>query len=734
MKDQELESLLSEMTLDEKIHQLLQLSAGYYTIDKTVSTGPEKECFGEEDVQLAGTVLCARGAAELIRIQKEYMEKHPHHIPLIFMLDVINGYRTVYQIPLGIGATFDPEIAEKCAEMSAKESAVDGIHLSFSPMADLSRDARWGRVMESTGEDPYLNGLMAAAMVRGYQGKNVKDPYRIGACVKHFAGYGSVESGRDYNKAEMSEHSLREYHLPAYQAGIDAGAVMVMSSFNTINDIPATGNKRLMRSILRDEMNFKGILISDHSAIEEMLNHGYCADKKDAAKRAIEAGLDIDMMTDSYVRNLQKLVEEGEISEQLVDEAVMRVLKLKNDLGLFENPYKDADPEKAEEIFCCAEHREIARKSARESFVLLKNEGIFPLDRKKKTALIGPYVDNRELLGAWSFIGHFEDVPTVREVFEQRGLAENIVFFEGSPTVDRSVDLGVYSDRGEEVHSDGEIEKMLEEAVQAAKEADEVVLMLGEHRLQSGEATSRGDIRIPAVQRRLFEKICEVNSHVGVVLFTQRPLDVREIKEKAKSILVVWMPGTEGANAIADVLTGEYNPSGKLPMSFPYCVAQEPIYYNHMSTGRPYHGQKNSRYYSKYMDIPNEPLYPFGYGLSYTTFEIGEVKLSSTRMEKAGRIRAAATVCNIGDRAGTETVQLYIHDKVASMVRPVKELKGIQKITLEPGESSEIFFEITEDMLSFVGENQERIAEPGEFDVFIGNDSTTQNKATFVLK
>ena len=734
MNGRELNNILNEMSLNEKIHQLLQLAAGFYTIDKTVSTGPEKDCFNEEDVQLAGTVLGARGAAELIRIQKEYMEKHPHHIPLIFMLDVINGYRTVYQIPLGMGATFDPEIAEKCAEMSAKESAVDGIHLSFSPMSDLSRDARWGRVMESTGEDPYLNGMMTAAMVKGYQGDHVKDPYRIGACVKHFAGYGGVESGRDYNKVELAERSFREYHLPAYQAGVEAGAVMVMSSFNTINDIPATGNKRLMRNILREEMNFEGVLISDHSAIEEMINHGYCADKKDASKRAIEAGLDIDMMTDSYVKNLQNLVEEGEIPESLIDEAVMRVLQLKNNLGLFENPYKDADPEKAEEIFCCKEHREIARKAACESFVLLKNEGIFPLDTKKKIAVIGPYSDTRAMLGAWSFIGRYEEVPTVKEIFEQRGLDRNVTFANGSPAVDNSVDLGVYCERTEDPVSDDEIETMLEEAVKKAKEADEVVLMIGEHRLQSGEATSRGDIRIPAVQRRLFEKVCQVNSNVGVVLFTQRPLDIREIKEKAKSILVVWMPGTEGANAIADVLTGEYNPTGKLPMSFPYCVAQEPIYYNHLPTGRPYYGQHNHRYYSKYMDIPNDPLYPFGYGLSYTSFEVGAVKLSSNNMEQDGKIKAAAVVTNTGDHTGTETVQLYIHDKVASVVRPVKELKGFQKVTLEPGEAREISFEITDDMLSFVGEEQVRIVEPGEFEVFIGNDSATENKALFELK
>lgn len=739
MTEQQLKELLKEMTLEEKVNQMLQLAGGFFT-GEMVAMGPMREKgFTEENMSQAGSVLGALGAAQLKKIQKEFMEKHPHRIPLLFMLDVINGFKTIFPIPLGQGATFEPELSRRCAETAAKEAAVSGLHVTFAPMVDLVRDARWGRVMESTGEDPYLNSLFSAAMVQGFQGYDLKEPYHIAACVKHFAGYGAPTAGRDYNTVELSRHTLKEFYLPAYKAGIDAGAAMVMASFNTIDGIPATGNQWLLKKVLREEMGFDGVLISDWVAIEEMIYHGFCADRKEAGLRAVKAGMDIDMMTGIYSENLCGLVREGAVSEELVDEAVMRILTLKNKLGLFENPYKDADEEKEKEVILCREHRELAREAARKSFVLLKNEGLLPLKPGKKTAYIGPYVDNRNMLGSWSFIGEAKDAMTLKEAVLERASShkestETVAFSQGCPILGPEVKLeGFLADSVAE-STEEEREQMLQEAVRLAGEADTVVLALGEHFLQSGEATSNGTIQIPAIQQELFRRICEVNPHVIVVLFSGRPLDIREISEKAGAVLQVWMPGTEGAHAIVDVLSGDYNPSGRLPMSFPYSVGQVPIHYNEYSTGRPrYAGDENDRFRSKYLDMPNEPLYPFGYGLSYTRFTISPVKLDRTSLTAEEEICASVKVKNIGETAGTETVQMYLHDVAASVVRPVKELKGFAKITLEPGEEQEISFRITEKDLRFLTENDRWESEPGKFEIFIGADSSTKNKEEFVL-
>ena len=422
MTEQKIQELLQDMTLEEKVNQMLQLAGGFFTGDM-VAMGPmEEKGFAQENIAQAGSVLGASGAEKLKKIQKDFMEKHPHKIPLLFMLDVVNGFKTIYPIPLGQGATFEPELSEKCAGMAAKEAAVSGLHVTFSPMVDLVRDACWGRVMESTGEDPYLNSLFSEAMVRGYQGDSLREPYRIAACVKHFAGYGAPTAGRDYNTVELSRHTLREFYLPSYKAGIDAGAALVMTSFNTIDGIPATGNRWLMRDILRDEMGFDGVLISDWAAIEETIYHGYCADRKEAAVRALKAGVDIDMMTGIYSQHLCNLVHGGEIPEKLIDEAVCRILKLKNKLGLFENPYKDADEQKENEVILCKEHRELAREAARKSFVLLKNQDVLPLCKENKIAYIGPYVDNRNMIGSWSIAGEVKDVTTLKEaVLEREG-------------------------------------------------------------------------------------------------------------------------------------------------------------------------------------------------------------------------------------------------------------------------------------------------------------------------
>lgn len=750
MTEQKLYDLLQDMTLEEKVNQLLQLPARMYEGEGAVTGNLAKEKYSQEEIWQAGSILGLHGAAVLRRIQDKYMEGQPHHIPLLFMLDVIHGLRTVFPMPLAQGASFNPEMTERCAAAAAKESAVSGVHVTFAPMADLVRDARWGRVMESTGEDPYLNGLMAAAMVRGFQGSDVGEKDRVAACVKHFAGYGAPDGGREYNNVELSEHALREFYLPAYEAGIKAGSELVMTSFNTLDGIPSSGNRRLMRDILRGEMGFEGVLISDFGAVEEMIAHGFCEDGSEAAKKAILAGVDIDMVSDSYCGHLAELVKSGEVEEKMVDEAVLRVLSLKNKLGLFENPYKDGDEAREREVILCEENRKLAREAARETFVLLKNEAgtdgepMLPLKRDKRLAFIGPYVDCKNLHSAWAICGQAEDAVSVREAVTEWRCDEGIMFATGSCMLDSKERLdrsGITGTRKPEVEGMSAVEAgkqaalMLEQAKEMAARADAVVLCIGEHHLQTGEAASRADITVPEVQMELFREICKINHNVAVVLFNGRPLDLREISEKARAVLEVWLPGTEGGHAVVDVLTGAYNPAGKLPMSFPYCVGQVPVCYNHYATGRPCQGKDDPVFFrSRYIDIPNEPLYSFGYGLSYTSFSISPVWLGSETMKQDGGSQTAAvTVKNTGNTGGTETLQLYIRDVSASVVRPVKELKGFKKMFLEAGEERTVIFEITEEMLRFYTITGTFASEKGRFQVWIGNSSDTENMAEFVL-
>ena len=732
MTGEALQELLDDMSLAEKIGQMNQVIGSFYT-GEFVATGPMADKgFTEENIGLAGSVIGVSGADAAKRIQKGYMEKHPHQIPLLFMLDVINGYRTVFPIPLGQGAAFEPELSMRCARMAAQEAAVSGVHVTFSPMADLVRDARWGRVMESTGEDPYLNSLYAVAMVRGYQGEDLRKAGSVAACVKHFAGYGAPDAGRDYNTVELSEHTLRQFYLPAYEAGIQTGAALVMTAFNTIDGIPATGNRRLIRQILREEMGFDGVLISDWAAIEEMLCHGYCADRTQAAQRAVTAGVDVDMMSGVYAEQLMALVQDGKVPEALIDEAVMRILTLKNALGLFEAPFKDADEEKEKQIILCEEHRALAREAARKSFVLLKNEGVLPLSDKKKTAYIGPYVNSRNLMGAWSITGETKDVATLREAVLEQCADTDAVFCCGCPMTDSGRKLEVFLECTDEMVSAEEQQRMMDEAVEAAKACGQVVLLLGEDRRQSGEAASSAGIQIPGIQQELLDRVCAVCDQVAVVLFSGRPLDIRQIAEKAQAVLLAWMPGTEGARALVDVLSGRYSPSGKLPMSFPYCVGQVPVHYNEYPTGRPHvPGKDKDRFRSKYLDIPNSPLYPFGFGLTYTSFSVSPVVLDRDHMTKDEILTASVTVRNTGSVEGTETVQLYIRDIAASVVRPVKELKGFCKVTLQPDEQQNVHFFITEKELRFLTENGRWESEPGAFEVFIGTSSLANAPTRF---
>lgn len=735
MTEKELKALLADMTLKEKVDQMNQVAAGMFSGDITAMGPMAAKLYPPEVLARTGSILGGMGAEALKKLQKEQIEKQPHKIPMLFMLDVINGFKTVYPIPLGQGASFDPELSRECAAMAAEEAAVSGVHVTFAPMTDLVRDARWGRVMESTGEDPYLNSLFCAAMVKGFQGDDLREEGQVAACVKHFAGYGGATAGRDYNTVELSEHTFREFYLRSYEAGVKAGAAMVMTSFNTVNGTPATGNRWLMRRILREEMGFDGVLISDWAAIEEMIPHGYCADRKEAAIRAVRAGVDIDMMTGIYSEQLAKLVKEGTIPESLVDEACLRILTLKNKLGLFENPYKDADEAKEKTVIRSEKHRALAKKAAAESFVLLKNEKkILPLKKTSKIAFVGPYVKSRNLFGSWSFIAEAKDVENLEEALKKVETEENMTFSRGSSVLGTAFKLQGFEESEKEDLTEEEELAMLEEAVKAAKEAEIVVLAVGEDRLQSGEAASRGMLDLPEVQKRLFDAVTAVNENVVTVLFSGRPLDLREVSAKSKALLEVWMPGTEGAAAIAEVLFGEQTPQGKLPMSFPYCVGQVPVHYNAYSTGRPVTSKNaGERFHSRYIDIPNQPLYSFGYGLSYTDFEISGITLDREEMKASETIHASVTVKNTGDREGTETLQLYLHDKAASVVRPVKELKGFQKIMLQPGEEKKVTFAITEEMLRFLTEDGVWASEPGEFDLYIGGDSNTENQAVFKL-
>ena len=740
MTDQELHLLLEDMSLQEKIDQLLQLTADFYgKTDRDVVTGPASELgISMEDIDLAGSVLNGTGAKALMQIQDAYMDRHPHHIPLLFMMDVIHGYRTIFPAPIAQGASFDPEMSKRAASVAAREASAAGIHVVFSPMVDLVRDPRWGRVMESTGEDPYLNSRFAAAQIHGFQGDDMKEDGKVCGCIKHFAGYGGAEAGREYNTVQVSEHTFREYYLPSYEAGIKAGAGMVMTSFNTVNDIPATINQKLMRQMLREEMGFDGVLISDYAAILETVAHGASSDKKDAAHKALLAGVDIDMVTGCYAGELATLVKEGTIPESLIDESVLRILQLKNQLGLFEHPHKDADPEKEARYILCPEHRALAREAAAASCVLLKNDKVLPIRPSQKVAFIGPYIDNYEICSSWAVTGHPEDSVTIRQAAKELLPDSDLTFCHGTSLLPRDHVFAGFAEpnRAEEFYADvfADPEKALADAVAAAKAADVVILCLGEHYLQTGEATSRTELSLPENQMELFYAVRTANPNVAVVLFNGRPLLLDKLSRDAAAILEAWFPGTEGGHAILDLLTGTKNPSGKLPMTFPRNMGQIPIYYNHFSTGRPLTGTDPQRFVSKYTDAPNTPLFPFGYGLSYTEFSYSDVSLSSDSLTSEDSITASVQLKNTGACTGTEVVQLYIQDVAASTVRPVRELKGFTRITLTPGETQTVSFRISEAELAFHRADGSYGTEPGAFRVWIGGSSATEIGTGFTLR
>ena len=733
MTEEKLLELLKDMSLKEKIGQMMQLDVSCFKDEGPVTGSAVEQGIAGEELTLAGSILGAVGAEEIQRLQKRCMEKQPHHIPVVFMADIINGYKTIFPIPLALGCTFSQEAAQTAGDVMARESAADGLHVTFAPMVDLVRDARWGRVMESTGEDPYLNCRMAEAMVRGIQGQGEHYEEHLGACTKHFAAYGAPTAGREYNNVELSERTLREDYLPAYQAAIDAGSAVVMTSFNTLDRIPATGNQWLMRKVLREEMGFEGVLVSDYNAVGELITHGVAEDKKEAARQALEAGVDLDMMGGCYINGLEELVKEGKVQEELIDQAVLHILKLKNKLGLFENPYRGLDKEDQQRIFT-EENREKARKVAADSMVLLENqEGFLPLKKEEKVAFIGPYTEDKHILGAWSFFGDIEQAVTCRQGIEEKGASA--VFEKGCGILNPGQTLYGFRYNMNNGDTQEETEALIEKAAEAAAHCDKVVLLLGEAPIQAGEGSSRGDITIPQIQKKLLEAVTEANKNTAAVIFAGRPLDLREVKEKTKAILYAWMPGTEGGRAVADILYGDVNPQGRLAMSMPWSVGQVPVFYGEFSTGRHVEDGEwpENRFLSRYSDIPNQPLYPFGYGLSYTEFTYSEVKLDKEAISMGEPLKISVTVKNTGSCAGTETVQLYVTDKFGSVARPVRELKRFSKVTLEPGEEQEVSFTLTSEDLKFYNRSMEYEAEPGDFVAWAGGDSRTKNGKEFRL-
>ncbi len=717
---QRTKDMLTKMSLEEKIYHLEQITTATYLINGStyhIITGPNSKVKLNKDmIYEVGTSLNLVGAKTMIEALENYLSNSKSKRPPVFMQDVIHGHRTLYPINLGVAASFDRSLAKELAAMAAKEASLDGVSVTFAPMVDLVRDPRWGRVMESSGEDPYLNSEMAKATVEGFQGDMGK--YNLAACVKHFAAYGAAEAGRDYNTVDVSERTLREYYLPAYKAAVDAGVKMLMAAFNIVDGVPCVGNKHLMKDILRDEWGFDGVVISDYGAVQEMITHGAAEDKKEAALRAFESECDIEMMSSCYAEHLRTLLDEGKITEEQIDRSVLRILDLKESLGILDNPYRSVDPEEAQAVQLSCEHRALARKGAEQSAVLLKNDGILPFSKDAKIAVIGPLGATGKIHGSWHCGGKAEETISVYDGFKNL-LGHKVKFAPGCY-----------------IEYDSTDESLIDEACELAKNSDAVVLCLGEHQDYSGEANCRADIDLPEVQYKLLDRILEVNKNVAVALFTGRPLAISRLDRTAPAILNMWMPGTEGGNACANLILGNTVPSGKITMTFPRALGQCPIYYNHYTTGRPKLDADDLNrvlYTSSYIDIPNSPLYPFGYGLSYTSFEYSDLTLSDTKMSADGRLIASAKIKNTGNYRGKEAVQFYIRDVKGSCVRPVKELKGFEKIELDVGEEKTVSFEITEPMLRYWTQSLKHVSEKGEFEVFIGKDSTCAPFAKFEL-
>lgn len=731
--DRFINDLMSRMTIEEKIGQLNLVTAGEAVTGSVVSTDVESKI---KEGKIGG--IFSMSTPQRIRAAQELAVNHSRlKIPIIFGMDVIHGYKTMFPIPLGLAASWDMELIQETARIAAMEASADGLNWTFSPMVDISRDARWGRISEGSGEDTYLGSRIAEAMVRGYQGDDLAAHNTLMACVKHFALYGAAEAGRDYNTTDMSLHRMYNEYLPPYKAAIDAGAGSVMTAFNDINGVPATANKWLMTDVLRNQWGFDGFVVTDYTAVNELIDHGL-GDLQEVSALSLKAGVEMDMVGEGFLTTLKKSLDEGKVSKDEIDRACRLVLEAKYKLGLFEDPFRYCDESRAREVILNPAHLAKAREAAGKSFVLLKNDGqVLPLKKQGTVALIGPLANTgANMPGTWSVSADLDNTPSLLEGMRAAlGDQVKIVHHLGSNLLadaayqERATMFGRTIPRDERPE-----QEVIAEALAVAGQADVIIAALGESSEMSGESSSRTDIGIPTVQQRLLAKLLETGKPVVLVLFTGRPLTLTWENEHVPAILNVWFGGTETGKAVADVLFGDVNPSGKLPATFPQHVGQVPLYYSHKNTGRPLaDGQWFQKFRSNYLDVSNDPLYPFGYGLSYTTFTYDQMELSAEQLHQAGSLQVRVTVKNTGKYAGEEVVQLYIRDLVGSVTRPVKELKGFRKIRLEPGESQQVVFDITAEDLKFYDAELNYVAEPGEFSVFVGPNSRDVQEKKFIL-
>ena len=724
-----IDDLLSKMTIKEKVGQLRLISVG--------DNQPLNKTLDEIEAGEIGGIFNTIVEPDLSQMQDRAL-KSPNKIPLLLGFDIIHGHRTIFPINLGIAATWDRNAIAKVAEVSADEATSDGLNITWAPMVDITRDPRWGRVSESFGEDPYLTSEAGRIFVEKMQKQSLSDKKSLVTSVKHFALYGAVEGGREYNSTDMSERKMFQEYLVPYKAAIDAGSRAVMVSLVSVNGIPAAANHWLLTEVLRDMWHFNGVVVSDHGAIRELINHGVASDPKDAVRVAINAGIDISMNDEYFLQFLPELVKERVVTEAQIDQACRHVLELKYDMGLFDDPHRNLDLNlDIDTMFADNRlHRQEAREVARRSIVLLKNNNnVLPISKNAKIAVVGPLADSkRDILGSWSAAGRASLAVTPLEGIKHAvNNAQSVNYAFGAnlsndANLYRFLNLYAQTTKFDNRPAD----KMIAEAVAKAKKADVVIAFVGEAQGMAHESSSRTDISLPASQKQLIKALKATGKPLVIALMNGRPLTLTEEYAQADAMLETWYLGTEGGNAIADVLFGDYNPSGKLPMSFPYNVGQIPVYYSHLNTGRPRGTENMAKYTTSYFDSPNEPLFPFGFGLSYTDFNIDFV-LSNTEMTKDSEIVVTANIENIGDKLGTQTVQLYLQDITASVSRPVKQLVGFENITLKPHEKGQIKFVIKYDMLKFWNDKMQYVAEPGKFNVFVGSDSTTHNKKTFTL-
>ena len=727
------DNLMNKMTLREKIGQLNLPVAGNITTGQAKSSDVAAQIARGE----VGGLFNLKGVKSIRELQKIAVENSRLHIPLIFGMDVIHGYETVFPIPLALSMTWDPAAVRTSAHLAATEAAADGISWTFSPMVDICRDARWGRMSEGNGEDPYLASVLAKAMVEGYQGTDLSAPNTVMACVKHFALYGAVEAGREYNTADMSHNTMFNYYFPPYKAAADAGAGSFMAAFNTVDGVPATGNRWLLTDVLRKQWGFKGFVVTDYTGISEMQAHGM-GDLQQVAAMALNAGVDMDMVAAAFTGTLEKSLQEGKVTEASINQACRRILEAKYKLGLFDDPYRYLDEKRARKEIYSTDKRAEARRIAAESFVLLKNNGnMLPLQKKGKIALIGPLANTAaNMPGSWSVAAVFSKYKTLLQAMRDAvGSRAEVIYAKGSNiTYDKDLEARG-SMFGREIRDSRSDKEMLDEAVQAARQADVIVAAVGETSEFSGECASRTDLTIFDAQKDLLTALKATGKPVVLVNFSGRPTVMNWENANFPAILNVWFGGSEAGDAICDVLFGDKVPSGRLTVSMPKSVGQIPIYYNHLNTGRPQpEGKPFEKFRSNYIDIDNNPLYPFGYGLSYTTFKYGPLQLDATSMTADGQIKVTVPVTNTGSRDADEVVQLYLHDVAASIARPVKELKDFARISLRAGETRNVTFTITADKLKFYNSELQYVCEPGEFQIMVGPNSRDTQTAGFTLK